>query len=275
MATTQTDRFVRIEGLNTRYRDQGSGPAVVLLHGAAVGSSLDVWDRSLDALVARGLRIVVFDRPGFGRTDDADDTSAAFQRQFILKLLDTLGIETAGLVGHSATGSYVVQLALDHPERIDRIMVLGTGSMLPPIQGVVSGPPPGESGPEDREPNRDDVRAVLESQLYDHSLITPELIEARYQVSLGHRRRAAGGGAAASAGGAAPSVPLWQRLGELTMPFMMLYGREDRGSVPERATLLSERYPDIDIRILDHCKHLVQLDRADAFIGAVGDFFAG
>lgn len=271
MTTTQTDRFVQVDGLRTRYRAHGSGPAVVLIHGQAVGSSLDVWDRHRDALAARGLRIIAFDQPGYGRTDDPEDFSPAYRRSFVLKLLDALELETAGLVGHSGAGGVVVQLALEHPDRVSRIMVLGTGSLLPPIEGVPSGPPPGEAGPPDREPNRDDIRAVLEAQLYDHSLITPELIEVRYQAALGHRPRSVGPAAPASPGGAA--APLWERLGELQAPLLMLYGRDDRGSVSERVPLLRERYPTLDIRLVDRCKHLVQLDAADIFIQTAGDFF--
>ncbi|MPZ15333.1 MAG: alpha/beta fold hydrolase [Chloroflexi bacterium] len=272
MATTATDQFLQANGLKIRYRVWGDGTPVMLLHGAALGSSLDVWDRHLDALASRGLRVVVFDRPGFGRSDDAEDASPAFQRQFILSVMDALGIPSAGLVGHSQTGSFVVQLALVHPDRVSKGMVLGSGSLLPPLEGNAGGPAPGESGPADRPLTREDVRAVLEGQLYDHSLITPELVDVRYDMALGHPPRRDG---AAPAPGGGATVPLWQRLGDVRVPLLMLYGRDDRGSVPERAAILRERYPHLDIRVLDRCKHLIQLDRSDAFVSAAGEFFVG
>src|SRR5687767_5064341 len=117
MAATETDQFLQVDGIKTRYRNEGSGPPVVLLHGAAMGSSLDVWDQHYPPLVAAGLRLVSYDRPGFGGSDETDDGSPAFQRAFLLKLLDALGLATVGLVGHSQAGGFVIQIALDHPQR--------------------------------------------------------------------------------------------------------------------------------------------------------------
>src|SRR4051812_20790275 len=185
---TKTEHSVLVDGLNVRYLEEGSGPAVLLLHGAALGSSADVWESHLSPLAAAGLRAIAYDRPGYGRTDDPTDPSPAYQQRFILMFMDALGIDKAGLVGHSQPGNFAIALGLEQPERISRIMVLGTGSLLPPLEGGPAGGPAPDENVHGREPTRDDVRGVLEAQLYDHSLITPELIEARYQMSLGHNR---------------------------------------------------------------------------------------
>ena len=266
MAATETDQFLQVDGLKTRYRDEGSGPPVVLLHGAAMGSSLDVWDQHYPPLVASGLRLISYDRPGFGGSDDTDDGSPAFQRAFLLKLMDVLGLDAVGMVGHSQAGGFVIQLALDHPERLSRVMVLGTGSLLPPLEGVPPNPPD-PSG----EASREIVRVILEEQLYHHELITPELVESRYQRALGHSPRPPALNAPATG---TPPTPLWQRLGELEMPLMLIYGEDDRGSVPVRARLLGERYPDLTIWVVPHCKHLVQWDASEEFIAAAKNFFA-
>jgi pimeloyl-ACP methyl ester carboxylesterase len=269
---TKTERSVRVDGLNVRYLEEGSGPAVLLLHGAALGSSADVWESHLAPLAAAGLRAVAYDRPGYGRTDDPKDPSPAYQQRFILEFMDALGIDKAGLVGHSQTGNFAIALGLEHPERVSRIMVLGTGSMLPPLETTASGPAPDENV-HGREPTRDDVRKVLESQLFDHSIITPELIETRYQMSLGHKR--ADAPPAPRAEGGERRVPAWQRLNELTMPLILVYGADDRGSVRERVPLFRERYPNLDLRVLEGCKHLVQLDKANEFRAIATEFFAG
>lgn len=265
---TQTEQFVRVDGLKTRYLDEGKGPAIILLHGAALGSSADVWEQHLRPLGALGLRAVAFDRPGYGRTDDAPDPSPGYQRKFILQLMNALGIDNAGLIGHSQTGGFVVSLALEHPERVTRAMVVATGSVLPPLEG--------EAGAERRaggggEPTREAVRAVLEEQLYNHSLITPELVERRYQMSLGHQRAPAA--ATPPAVGAQPSeTPLWQRLDEVQVPLLLVYGRNEPG-VEERVARLRERSPHLEVRLIDRCKHLVQIDAADQFLSIATAFF--
>lgn len=267
---TQTEQFVRVDGLKTRYLDEGKGPAIILLHGAALGSSADVWEQHLRPLGALGLRAVAFDRPGYGRTDDAPDPSPGYQRKFILQLMNALGIDNAGLIGHSQTGGFVVSLALEHPERVTRAMVVATGSVLPPLEG--------EAGAERRaggggEPTREAVRAVLEEQLYNHSLITPELVERRYQMSLGHQRAPAA--ATPPAVAAQPSeTPLWQRLDEVQVPLLLVYGRNEPG-VEGRVARLRERSPHLEVRLIDRCKHLVQIDAADEFLSIATAFFGG
>jgi 2-hydroxy-6-oxonona-2,4-dienedioate hydrolase len=266
----RTERYINVEGLNTRYLEDGAGPAVLLLHGSALGSSADVWEQHVGPLAARGLRILAYDRPGFGRTDDPKDASAAYQQQFVLEFMDALGIERAGIVGHSQTGNFAVNLALSRPERVSGIMVLGTGSLLPPLEGeqAATGPAPNENvfG---REPTREDVRRVLETQLYNHALISPELIEARYQMSLGHVRAQP---APRPAGG--PAVAMWERLADVKVPMLLLYGKDDRPTTAAQADLLRERAPNLDLRVIDRCKHLIQLDAADTFQSAAAAFFS-
>ncbi len=96
-----------------------------------------------------------------------------------------LGLTKPALVGHSQAGNPAVQLALETPERYSHIVVLGTGSLLPPI----------DSGKQDRgaeaqqrlerrmtasEPTLDDTRKLLQENLYHHELITPDELELRH-----------------------------------------------------------------------------------------------
>jgi pimeloyl-ACP methyl ester carboxylesterase len=266
----RTGQIINIDGLKTRYLEEGTGPAVILIHGSALGSSADVWERHLSPLAARGLRVLAYDRPGFGRTGDPENASPAYQQQFVLEFMVALGIERAGLVGHSQSGNFAVNLALSRPERVSRIMVLGTGSLLPPLEedeqtAVIPAPNENVFG---REPTREDVRRVLEEQLYDHSLITPELIEARYQMSLGHVRERP-----APRPGGGPSVPAWQRLGDVKVPMLLLYGKNDRPTTEPQVNLLRQSSPNLDVRLIDRCKHLIQLDAADTFQTAAAEFF--
>src|SRR5260221_5314631 len=123
---------IRVDGLSVRHFDAGKGAPVLLLHGASLGSSADVWGRNLAPLAAHGLRVIAPDLPGFGGTDNPADVSLSYRKKFILAFMDTLGIERAALVGHSQAGRIVLDLALGNPERITKVVVLATGSLLPP-----------------------------------------------------------------------------------------------------------------------------------------------
>jgi pimeloyl-ACP methyl ester carboxylesterase len=70
----------------------------------------------------------------------------------------------------------------------------------------------------------------------------------------------------APAGGAAPAKPakpLWERLAELKMPLLLIFGREDRAHAGERAELLKKQQPQINLHIMNGCKHMVHWDAFD------------
>jgi pimeloyl-ACP methyl ester carboxylesterase len=122
-----------------------------------------------------------------------------------------------------------------------------------------------------QEPSLEDTRALLAANLFHHELITPEELALRHQNSIGrcfeqfvlrHAETQEQGGREGTGGGA---VPLWQRLTELEMPLLLIYGREDRARAAERAALLKERYPQLDLHFAEGCKHMVPLDAADLF----------
>ena len=68
---------------------------------------------------------------------------------------------------------------------------------------------------------------------------------------------------APAGGGAAPAKPLWERLTELKMPLLMIFGREDRAHAGERAELLKKQQPQLNLHIVNGCKHMVHWDAFD------------
>ncbi len=269
------DRFIAVDGRNARYLEEGSGAPAILLHGSSLGSSADVFRRNLSALGAAGVRAIAVDLPGFGKSDPAEDLSGAARNAFILRFMDALGLARAALIGHSSSGGPAVSIALKNPDRVSHVIVLGTGSLLPPLeaQGTKVGGREGaaQARLEERmvkqEPTLADTRALLEANLFHHDLITEEELALRHQNSIGPcfeqfvRRHAAAG----EEGGGKAAVPLWQRLVELKPPLLLIYGRNDRARAEERAKLLKERYPQLDLHFADGCKHLVPWDAAELF----------
>ena len=265
---TYPDKFVQVDGLKTRYIEDGKGPAAILLHGASLGSSADVFERNLRPLAMAGLRPIAYDQPGFGLTDNPNDYSVAYRRRFMMMFMDALDLEKAALVGHSQAGGMAIGLAFDYPKRISKVMILGTGSILPPLpEGQKqAGPREGEEGT-NSEPTLEQSRALLEHNLYNHNLITPDALEVRQRMSIGKNFAAfLKRGQAGQGGGAAKDAkPIWQRLVELPCPLLLMFGKNDRGNAYQRATLLKEKYPQLNLHIVDNCKHLVQWDAEEQF----------
>src|SRR5262247_3350676 len=169
------NKYIQVDGLKTRYIEDGAGPAAILLHGASLGSSADVFERNLKPLASAGVRAIAYDQPGFGLTDNPTDYSVAYRRRFIMMFMDALGLQSAAMVGHSQAGNMAVANAFEHPKRISKIMILGTGSLLPPLpegQKAARGPRGGRRrhrrGTDPRAKPRVAGAQSLQSQL-DHA----------------------------------------------------------------------------------------------------------
>ena len=256
------------DGLGVRYFEEGKGAPVLLLHGASLGSSADVWTRNLAPLAAQGLRVIAPDLPGFGGTDNPKDNSVAYRRRFIPLFMDALKIERAALVGHSQSGRIALDLAIDEPQRIEKLIVLGTGSLLPPLEE--NSEAEGEEGAA-TEPTLEDTRALLESNLYNRGLISPTDLEVRHRMSVGKNFQAFLARRAAKGKGGKAEAP-WQRVAKCPVPLLMLYGENDRGQAATRARKAKELTPGLDLHLLPRCAHLVQWDAAEEFVQRTAQF---
>jgi len=269
--TKPEDKFVSVDGQKLRYIEEGSGPSVLFLHGASLGSSADVFLRNLGPFAKAGFRAVAFDLPGFGLSDIPAKQSVPQQRNSIPKFIDAAGLGKTALIAHSRSGGFAVQLALEDPSRYSHVIILGTGSLLPlqteaqvgryeAVQARV------DKEMAEKEPTLEDARKLLQADTFNHSLISDEDIAIRHSRMVGrnfkaHQERQ---NQEAPAGGAAkPSKPLWERLSELKMPLLMIFGREDRAHAGERAELLKKQQPQINLHIVNGCKHMVHWDAFD------------
>ena len=269
--TKPEDKFVSVDGQKLRYIEEGSGPSVLFLHGASLGSSADVFLRNLGPFAKAGFRAVAFDLPGFGLSDIPAKQSVPQQRNSIPKFIDAASLGKTALIAHSRSGGFAVQLALEDPSRYSHVIILGTGSLLPlqteaqvgryeAVQARV------DKEMAEKEPTLEDARKLLQADTFNHSLISDEDIAIRHSRMVGrnfkaHQERQ---NQEAPAGGAAkPSKPIWERLSELKMPLLMIFGREDRAHAGERAELLKKQQPQINLHIVNGCKHMVHWDAFD------------
>jgi uncharacterized protein (TIGR04551 family) len=111
--------FVDVDGVHVHYRDQGKGPAVVLIHGFA--GSLEHWAGVAPALAAHH-RVISLDLKGFGWTSRPEgDYSPAAQAALVWHVLDKLGVGDAAIVGHSWGASVALAMAVAQPSRTRRV----------------------------------------------------------------------------------------------------------------------------------------------------------
>ena len=123
------------DGARLRLIDTGNGTPVVLIHG--IGASMYAWRYQLPALVAAGYRVVAFDNRGFGFSDKpAHGYHNVDYARLVVSLLDSLGIASAVLVGHSMGGAIAAEVALAHPDRVRGLVLIdaaGYGISFPGV----------------------------------------------------------------------------------------------------------------------------------------------
>jgi 4,5:9,10-diseco-3-hydroxy-5,9,17-trioxoandrosta-1(10),2-diene-4-oate hydrolase len=269
LATMTADKYVTIDGLKIRYLEEGSGTPVLFLHGASLGSSADVFRRNLPNFAKAGLRAIAFDFPGYGLSEVGDDLSLGYQTNTVPKFMDALGFGKAALVAHSRSGGQAVQLASKEPQRYSHIVVLGTGGLLPPLPEDVEGRYNQVAARVDRqmaetEPKPEDTKKLMQADLFHTDLVTPQELALRHSRSVGRafetftKRARSEEGAGGS--GAQPAVPVWRRMLDLKIPVLLIYGREDRAHAGERAELFKKMHPEINLHIMNGCKHMVPWD---------------
>ncbi|OBI47521.1 alpha/beta fold hydrolase [Mycobacterium sp. E796] len=278
MATeTMTERTVLVNGKEIFLAEAGSGTPVVLLHGGGPGASgVSNYSRNIEPL-AEHFRVIVPDMPGYGRSAKGVDRQDPFGylAVHIKGMLDALGIDRAHLVGNSYGGACALRLALDAPNRVDKLVLMGPGGVgtsrglpSPGLRSLLSYY--GGDGP-----SLEKLRTFIRSYLvYDGDSVPESLIESRYRASIDPEvvanpplQRPAGLGT------------LWRmdftrdrRLQGLATPTLVVWGRDDKVNKPSGAAMLAERMPNADVLMTANTGHWVQWERADLFNAATAAF---
>jgi len=129
-------RFIEIDGVRAHYQEAGdkSNPALVLIHGFA--SSTLVWSKVFLSLAQAGFHVITVDLLGFGYSGKPRNGEYTIdgQANFLMKLLEQLGIKRATLVGSSYGGAVAATCALDHASRIEKLVLVGTVNNNEPLR---------------------------------------------------------------------------------------------------------------------------------------------
>lgn len=171
---------VTAEPIDTFYLEAGSGDPVVLLHGSGPGvSGWANWQHTIPGL-AEHFRVIAPDTVGYGATSRPGDIVYSLRTwsDHILGLLDVLELDRVSLVGNSLGGRMALDLAERHPERISRMVLMGS-------PGVGMTVTDGLKALRAYEPSLENMRALLLDYFaVNPSIITDELVRIRYEASL-------------------------------------------------------------------------------------------
>jgi pimeloyl-ACP methyl ester carboxylesterase len=167
-------------GIETNYLEDGSGDQTVLLiHGSGPGvTSYANWRLVIPALATK-FRVIAPDMVGFGFSERPKNIDYSLQTwaDQVVGLMDTLRIEKASLVGNSFGGAIALRIATQHPDRVDKLVLMGSmGVPFPITDGLerVWG----------YEASFENMRKVLDVFAYSRELVNDELAQVRYEGSI-------------------------------------------------------------------------------------------
>jgi 4,5:9,10-diseco-3-hydroxy-5,9,17-trioxoandrosta-1(10),2-diene-4-oate hydrolase len=271
-----TSRFVQAGGVKIHYHEAGTGPVLVAIHGGAPGAfGWGNFGRNMEAL-SQHFRTLIVDLPGYGQSDKPpiEGGQFGFYAKIFIAMFDALGIDKAHLVGLATGGGAAIKMAIDHPERVDRLVLVSAAGGIPLFQ-----PQPSEGMKVIRSyyggegPSREKMRRYLEMMMFDQSLITEELIEERYEASIDPAFMAQ---APEGRPGSMPLVePVWKELERIKAHTLVVWGRDNRVQGYDSALFMLNRIPDVEVHIYGRAGLWVPWEKAVAFnrevIGFLGD----
>ena len=133
---SEYSRFTDVDGVRVHYQEAGekTNPVLVLVHGFA--SSTLVWSKVFLSLAEAGFRVIAPDLLGYGYSGKPrnGEYTIAGQAKYLMGLLESLGIRRATLVGSSYGGAVTATCALDHPQRVEKLVLVGTVNNNRPLE---------------------------------------------------------------------------------------------------------------------------------------------
>jgi pimeloyl-ACP methyl ester carboxylesterase len=274
------ERYIKIDSINTRFLAEGEGSPVILVHG--LGGSASGWLPSFAALAAHH-RVYAMDLVGHGRTGQADNGSlnAAYMARFIKDFIVKFKIERAHIVGHSMGGAVSLQLAIDYPERVNKLILVDSGGLGKEISILfrfLSLPLVGEwLAAMDYRPDIKKYADAVRKSTQNDTYITDELIENLYRVERNPQKakpllKALRSGVNWTGQKKSAYGPILQKLSSIHNPTLVIWGRQDTTVPLSQGELAALSMPNARLVIIDQCSHVPMFDQPEVFNLLVLDF---
>jgi len=268
--------FVDVDGVRTRYVVKGEGEqTIIMIHGFS--SSLYSWRACLDPL-SKHFCVIALDLKGFGYSEKPpSEYSITEYVEFVIRFMDSLGIDTATLCGNSMGGNIAWRTALKYPERVDKLILVDSAGYPSERTGLPFfmklGRLPGAHRLFSLIVTQGRIRESLESAYYDDSNVTEKTVDTYYYAT---RTDGAMHAPLARIRGRRSSIEKWQpRISELKLPTLIVWGTEDTWIPPEDAHRFHHDITGSELILIPECGHVPQEETPEIFTTHVLDFMLG
>lgn len=267
-----TGKFVKAGDVRIHYHEIGTGYPLICIHGAGPGAT--AWSNFKGNVgeLSKPYHAILMDMPQYGKSDKPviEGGRLAFLARVVRDFMEALDIKRAHFVGNSMGGQAALKLAIDYPDKVDRVVVIGSA----PIKaGSIFQPMPLEGIRNIRNYYRNDgpslskMRQVLESLVCNTSLITDEIVQERYQASIDPET------VEVFKKPPAEAEDLYFELGKVRAKTLLAWGQDDRAGALDVALLMLRLLRDGRLYVFPKCGHWVHVERRDEFNRIVLQFF--
>ena len=274
---TETERpeigsTVTANGIKTNYLEDGKGTPVVFVHGSGPGVTAYANWRLVMPGLAPHYRALAPDMVGFGYTDRPAGVTYNVQTwaDQTIGFMDALDIQTASVVGNSFGGGIALRMATQHPERIDKLVLMGSmGVSFPITDGL------------DRvwgyQPSVENMKAMLGIFAYSPELQNDdELARVRYEASIqpGFQEAFSSMFPAPRQSSVEAMTTPDEELRKISKETLIVHGRDDKVIPLENSYRLLQLIDRSQLHVFGRCGHWTQIERADDFVRLVDDFLS-
>ena len=277
-STEKTGQFVELAHGKVHYHQAGEGDDLLLLHGSGPGvTGWANYEGNLP-IFADKFRCTILDFPGYGESSPIDGKPVSACVQVVVEALEKLDISKTHIIGNSLGGIVGAQIAARFPELVNRFVTIGG------IGINLFSPFPGEGlnllTAFVENPTRERVEQWLRSMVFDQSIVTEELIDARFKqaiepITFESTRKLYSAEAIQRikvfrhGAGAIDTV---SHLPRIQCPTLITWGRDDRVSPLDIGLIPMRIIPNCELHIFPNCGHWAMIERKNEFESLVLSF---
>lgn len=264
-----TSRFVQAGGVRIHYNEAGTGHPVIMLHGGGAGAS--GWSNFVRNLgpLSKQFRVMLVDQPNYGKSDSVvlKEALTTVAARAVKDMLDALGIKKASLIGNSLGGGTALSFAVDYPDRLEKMVLMGSAAggvdlfTVWPTEGIKILMTLFE------KPSVEGFRNLINVMCYDSSFATDDLLRQRYEAAVSNPKHLE-----AMRGGIGIQRDLMQQLRDVKHDTLIIHGRQDRVVPMEGSMRLLTVLENSRLVVFNKCGHWAQFEKADEFNRLVADF---
>ena len=276
-----TSRTVDVDGNRMHYHDVGAGDALVFLHGGGPGvSGWSNFKYNLPQL-AQHFRCIVIDQPGFGRSHQPvfKEHFFDYSARAVRGTLAAIGVDKAHFLGNSLGGGTTVRIALDAPQLVDRLVLMGPGGLALNLfyPGLTEGLAAVRDFYRGEGPTREKMAEFIRIMVFDPKWVTDEFVEERFALAND----------ASTMEGTIRALEnirskefwdggdLWRDIDRIRAKTLLVWGRDDKTMPVDGAFFALKRMRDVQLHVFGRCGHWVQMEHTQAFNRLVRDFLSG